>query len=152
MLLSRPSLFSRGITWACLKRFGKQLSMKEQFARCAMSSEYTTGQAFLTDVGIDSTGEDNSNKIILYKMVLFLKQYIRYYVGDCHWAHALACVQRLCIGGYNYWLKSLLLAAVVRAKLYWQHIPWSSTWYDSRNSFPIAIFAKNKLGVGAIGL
>ena len=32
--------------------------MKEQFARCATSSENTAGHAFITDVAIETTGED----------------------------------------------------------------------------------------------
>ena len=58
MFLSRPYLFSRGVTCARLKQSGKQLSVKEQFARCATSSENTAGHAFIRDVGIYSTGED----------------------------------------------------------------------------------------------
>ena len=58
MFLSRPSLFSRGVTCARWKRSGKQPSVKEQFARCATSTENTAGHAFIRDVGIESTGED----------------------------------------------------------------------------------------------
>ena len=58
MFLSRPSLFSKGVTCARLKRSGKQPSVKEQFVRHATSSENTAGHAFIGDVGIESTGED----------------------------------------------------------------------------------------------